>query len=206
MPILDHGFVSAVRSRRIQVVPPIERFDGAAVHLHGGTTVRPMPSSRPPGTGPELDSLVGALGVLDDHGMPRARVQTVKHAPRLHFVGIDVTCPVCYATSAWRHAASAGRCQRSASTPNSDHRAGWPHGASSAGPQRLCAVSTLALGTMTFGTETDEDGSRAQLDAFVTSGGNLIDTADVYSDGASEEIAGTAGSRDLPHPMSATAS
>ena len=53
-----------------------------------------------------------------------------------------------------------------------------------------CAVSTLALGTMTFGTETDEDGSRAQLDAFVTSGGNLIDTADVYSDGASEEIVG----------------
>ncbi len=53
-----------------------------------------------------------------------------------------------------------------------------------------CAVSTLALGTMTFGTETDEDGSRAQLDAFVASGGNLIDTADVYSDGASEEIVG----------------
>ncbi len=53
-----------------------------------------------------------------------------------------------------------------------------------------CAVSTLALGTMTFGTETDEDGSGAQLDAFVASGGNLIDTADVYSDGASEEIVG----------------
>ena len=30
-----------------------------------------------------------------------------------------------------------------------------------------CAVSTLALGTMTFGSETDEDGSRAQLDAFI---------------------------------------
>ena len=54
-----------------------------------------------------------------------------------------------------------------------------------------CAVSTLALGTMTFGTETDEDGSGAQLDAFVASGGNLIDTADVYSDGASEEIVGS---------------
>jgi aryl-alcohol dehydrogenase-like predicted oxidoreductase len=53
-----------------------------------------------------------------------------------------------------------------------------------------CAVSTLALGTMTFGSETDEDGSRAQLDVFVESGGNLIDTADVYSGGASEEIVG----------------
>jgi aryl-alcohol dehydrogenase-like predicted oxidoreductase len=51
-------------------------------------------------------------------------------------------------------------------------------------------VSTLALGTMTFGTETDEQGSHAQLDAFVEAGGTLIDTADVYSDGVSEEIVG----------------
>ncbi|MET0641631.1 MAG: NAD(P)/FAD-dependent oxidoreductase, partial [Jiangellaceae bacterium] len=27
VPIVDHGFVSAVRSRRIRIVPPIERFD-----------------------------------------------------------------------------------------------------------------------------------------------------------------------------------
>ncbi len=53
-----------------------------------------------------------------------------------------------------------------------------------------CVVSTLALGTMTFGTESDEDASHAQLDAFVAAGGNLIDTADVYSDAASEEIIG----------------
>src|SRR5829696_2448659 len=53
-----------------------------------------------------------------------------------------------------------------------------------------CSVSALALGTMTFGTETDEEASRAQLDAFVAAGGNLLDTADVYSDGASEEIIG----------------
>ncbi len=53
-----------------------------------------------------------------------------------------------------------------------------------------CAVSTLALGTMTFGAETDEDGSREQLEAFVDAGGTLIDTADVYSAGRSEEIVG----------------
>jgi hypothetical protein len=34
-----------------------------------------------------------------------------------------------------------------------------------------CAVSTLALGTMTFGEETDEDASHAQLDVFVEAGG-----------------------------------
>ena len=53
-----------------------------------------------------------------------------------------------------------------------------------------CAVSTLALGTMTFGTETDEDGAHAQLDRFLEAGGNLVDTADVYTRGASEEIIG----------------
>jgi aryl-alcohol dehydrogenase-like predicted oxidoreductase len=53
-----------------------------------------------------------------------------------------------------------------------------------------CAVSTLALGTMTFGDETDEEGAHAQLDRFVAAGGTLVDTADVYSRGISEEIIG----------------
>jgi aryl-alcohol dehydrogenase-like predicted oxidoreductase len=52
------------------------------------------------------------------------------------------------------------------------------------------AVSALCLGTMTFGNETDEKTSHAQLDRFVESGGNFIDTADVYSRGVSEEIIG----------------
>jgi aryl-alcohol dehydrogenase-like predicted oxidoreductase len=43
---------------------------------------------------------------------------------------------------------------------------------------------------MTFGDETDEANSHAQLDLFVAAGGNLIDTADVYSRGISEEIIG----------------
>ncbi len=53
-----------------------------------------------------------------------------------------------------------------------------------------CAVSALALGTLTFGNETDEAGSIAQLDRFTEVGGSLIDTADVYADGRSEEIIG----------------
>ena len=51
-------------------------------------------------------------------------------------------------------------------------------------------VSTLALGTMTFGKETDEEGSHEQLDLFLEAGGTLVDTADVYTAGASEEIIG----------------
>jgi aryl-alcohol dehydrogenase-like predicted oxidoreductase len=53
-----------------------------------------------------------------------------------------------------------------------------------------CIVSALALGTMTFGTESDEQNAHAQLDLFLASGGNLIDTADVYGRGRSEEIIG----------------
>ncbi len=63
-----------------------------------------------------------------------------------------------------------------------------------------CAVSELCLGTMTFGTETDEAGSHEQLDMFVDAGGTLVDTADVYSAGVSEEIIGrwlTARPRDV---------
>ena len=53
-----------------------------------------------------------------------------------------------------------------------------------------CAVSSLCLGTMTFGVETDEAGSHEQLDRFVEAGGTLVDTADVYGGGQSEEIIG----------------
>jgi aryl-alcohol dehydrogenase-like predicted oxidoreductase len=53
-----------------------------------------------------------------------------------------------------------------------------------------CAVSNLCLGTMTFGQETDEEGAYAQLDRFVEAGGTLVDTADVYAAGVSEEIIG----------------
>ena len=53
-----------------------------------------------------------------------------------------------------------------------------------------CAVSTLALGTMTFGRETDEAGSFEQLDRFVAAGGTLVDVADVYAETESESIVG----------------
>jgi aryl-alcohol dehydrogenase-like predicted oxidoreductase len=52
------------------------------------------------------------------------------------------------------------------------------------------SVSNLILGTMGFGTETPEDEAFAILDAFLDAGGNMIDTADVYGGGASEELIG----------------
>ena len=67
-------------------------------------------------------------------------------------------------------------------------------------------VSALTLGTMTFGGtgafakvgSTDLDGARRQIDLAIEAGVNLFDTADIYSDGLSEEILGKAlaGRRD----------
>ncbi len=51
-------------------------------------------------------------------------------------------------------------------------------------------VSRLALGTMTWGRDTDEHEARDQFLAFVEQGGTLVDTADVYADGLSEQIVG----------------
>jgi aryl-alcohol dehydrogenase-like predicted oxidoreductase len=58
-------------------------------------------------------------------------------------------------------------------------------------------VSELALGTMQFGWTADEQAGFEVMDAFVEAGGNLIDTADVYSywaednpGGVSEKIIG----------------
>ena len=61
-------------------------------------------------------------------------------------------------------------------------------------------ISTLTLGTMTFGGKgafgavgaTDIDGARRQIDMGLDAGVNLIDTADVYSQGTAEEIVGEA--------------
>jgi len=60
-----------------------------------------------------------------------------------------------------------------------------------------CVVSTLALGTMTFGAETSEEESYRQLDHFFEAGGTFVDCADVYGTGTSEEIVGRWAAR---HP------
>lgn len=54
-------------------------------------------------------------------------------------------------------------------------------------------VSAFALGTMTFGVETNEAEAFRQLDLFADRGGTFIDTADVYGNGLSEEIIGRWG-------------
>jgi len=54
-------------------------------------------------------------------------------------------------------------------------------------------VSPLSLGTMTFGVSRwgmEKPDAEAVFDAYVEAGGNLVDTADVYAGGRSEEMMG----------------
>ena len=55
-------------------------------------------------------------------------------------------------------------------------------------------VSPLTLGTMTFGTEwgwgSEEETARAIFDRYLEAGGNVLDTADGYTNGKSEELLG----------------
>jgi aryl-alcohol dehydrogenase-like predicted oxidoreductase len=51
-------------------------------------------------------------------------------------------------------------------------------------------VSRLGLGTLTWGTDVDEDEASAQLLAFADAGGTLLDTGSGYGRGASEEMVG----------------
>lgn len=65
-------------------------------------------------------------------------------------------------------------------------------------------VSRLALGTMTFGTENgwgcDRATARSMFDTYLASGGNFIDTADIYTQGTAEtwlgELMAETGTRD----------
>jgi hypothetical protein len=72
------GFVRAARGRRFEVVPPIERFDGAEAVLVGGRRLRPSAVVAATGFRCGLEPLVGHLGVLDSGGVP------LLHAPRSH--------------------------------------------------------------------------------------------------------------------------
>lgn len=69
-------------------------------------------------------------------------------------------------------------------------------------------VSELCLGTMTFGDDwgwgAPKDESRKIFDAFAEAGGNFIDTANNYTDGASEKFVGEFTKADRDHFVIAT--
>jgi putative flavoprotein involved in K+ transport len=82
-PILDVGFVDAVRSGAIEVVPAITALDGGAVVLTDGSRVYPDAIVAATGYRPGLEPLVGHVTAIGEHGIPTPQ-------PGLHFLGIGI--------------------------------------------------------------------------------------------------------------------
>ena len=91
VPILDHGFVRAIRADQIRVVAAVDRFEAAEVRLGDGSTLHPDAVICATGYRPDLDSLVGHLRVLDERGMPPVHgANTPPKLPGLYFVGVTI--------------------------------------------------------------------------------------------------------------------
>jgi cation diffusion facilitator CzcD-associated flavoprotein CzcO len=69
-PAFDNGFVAALKAGRVTALPSVARFDGEAVILADGASVKPDVVICATGYRPGLEGLVGHLGVLDENGQP----------------------------------------------------------------------------------------------------------------------------------------
>ena len=81
VPIFDVGFIDAVRSGAIEVVPGVAALEGQAVVLADGSRVFPDAVVAATGYHPGLGRLVGHLTAIGEHGIPSPQ-------PRLHFIGM----------------------------------------------------------------------------------------------------------------------
>jgi cation diffusion facilitator CzcD-associated flavoprotein CzcO len=87
-PVVDDGFVALLRRGRVELVPPVERFEGPAVALRGGRQVRPDVVIAATGYSFGLGPLVGHLGVLSPSGRPLVSGAATHPAhPQLYFNG-----------------------------------------------------------------------------------------------------------------------
>lgn len=86
IPILDVGFVDALKRGQLSVVPAVTGFDSRDVLLEGGARIQPDAVIAATGYSRALEKLVGHLGVLSPRGLP---LEHGPHAPapRLHFIG-----------------------------------------------------------------------------------------------------------------------
>ena len=57
-------------------------------------------------------------------------------------------------------------------------------------PNTGLKVSRVSFGTMTFGSQADEESARRMIDLCLDAGINFIDTANIYNKGLSETIVG----------------
>jgi putative flavoprotein involved in K+ transport len=83
VPILDVGFVDAVRSGAVQVVRAVTAFDRRDVVLVDGSRLSPGAIVAATGYRPGLEPLLGHITKIGEHGIPSPQ-------PRLHVLGIDI--------------------------------------------------------------------------------------------------------------------
>jgi putative flavoprotein involved in K+ transport len=87
-PTLDRGFVAALKSRRLTLVPAVERIAGPDVVLAGEEAIQPEAVIAATGYRHGLEPLVSHLGVLLESGKPAVRTGGAHPAaPGLYFNG-----------------------------------------------------------------------------------------------------------------------
>jgi len=84
--VVDREVIEAIRAGRIEVVPGIERLEGAGAVRTDGSHMAPDAIVAATGFRCGLEPLVGHLGVLDERGVPTV-VGGDEGAPGLRFVG-----------------------------------------------------------------------------------------------------------------------
>ncbi|MFE3327789.1 flavin-containing monooxygenase [Streptomyces sp. NPDC059176] len=90
IPVQVPGLVRAVKTGRIEPVAAVKSFDDAKVVLVDGSRIDPEVVIAATGYDRGLESLVGHLDVLDDHGRPVTRGgRTPGVAPGLYFTGFN---------------------------------------------------------------------------------------------------------------------
>ena len=88
IPLIDVGFIAALRNRQVSVVPGVVGFDAAGVVLEGGRRLRVDDVVAATGYRRALESLVGHLDVLGPSGRPRANgAAQIPDRPGLFFIG-----------------------------------------------------------------------------------------------------------------------
>lgn len=107
VPVVDVGFVDAVRDGRLEVVAGVDRFEDGDVVLVGGERMRPDAIVAATGYRTGLEPLVGHLGILNVRGEPLAHAgRTHPAAPGLHFIGYTRRSAGCSACCRVRPAGS----------------------------------------------------------------------------------------------------
>ena len=90
VPILDVGFVDAVRKRRVEIVAAVDRVEDGVVVLADRSRVSVDAVIAATGFRPGLEPLVGHLGVLDELGRPLVHGgETHPDAPGLWFAALQ---------------------------------------------------------------------------------------------------------------------